>query len=101
MINKFNHDATISWILKTAVGTLAVVTILVIIILSLSLFWDDTDRQSILGILGPAINTIIGAFVGLLGGLTLNGNGLNGGVSKGTVATDNATETDDTPSIEK
>jgi uncharacterized membrane protein len=76
MLSKFNHDATVSWILKAAVGTLAVITIIVIAVLAVSLFWEGFDRQAILGILGPVINTIIGAFVGLLGGLTLNGNGI-------------------------
>lgn len=74
MIQFPKYDKTISWILKIAVGTLSLITIIVIVILALSLFWDKVDQQMILGILGPAINTIIGAFVGLLGGLTLNGN---------------------------
>ncbi len=73
----YEHEKTISWILKTAVGTLAVITVLVIMILSVLLFYKIIDTQIILGILGPAVNTIIGAFVGLLGGLTLNGNGNN------------------------
>jgi uncharacterized membrane protein len=76
MLSKFNHDATVSWILKAAVGTLAIITVIVIAVLAVSLFWEGFDRQAILGILGPVINTIIGAFVGLLGGLTLNGNGI-------------------------
>jgi hypothetical protein len=101
MINQFHHDATVSWILKTAVGTLAAVTVLVIVILSLSLFWSGIDSQYILGILGPAINTIIGAFVGLLGGLTLNGHGLTGSTSQNSTTTDTITETDDLPPAEK
>jgi hypothetical protein len=36
------------------------------------LFFKDIDNAEIFSIIGPAFNTIVGAFVGLLGGLSLN-----------------------------
>jgi hypothetical protein len=36
---------------------------------------DVVDNQQIFAIIGPAFNTVIGAFVGLLGGLSLSGDG--------------------------
>jgi hypothetical protein len=38
------------------------------------LFNNDIDNAEIFSIIGPAFNTIVGAFVGLLGGLSLNAN---------------------------
>jgi hypothetical protein len=35
---------------------------------------DVVDNQQIFAIIGPAFNTVIGAFVGLLGGLSLSGD---------------------------
>jgi hypothetical protein len=48
--------------------------IAVVIILLVGLFLPNTqiDNNEIFKILGPAFNTVIGAFVGLLGGLSLN-----------------------------
>jgi fumarate reductase subunit D len=63
-----------NWILKIAVGSLASIMIAVVIILLVGLFLPNTqiDNNEIFKILGPAFNTVIGAFVGLLGGLSLN-----------------------------
>jgi hypothetical protein len=33
---------------------------------------DQIDNKDILALIGPAFNTVIGAFVGLLGGLSLS-----------------------------
>ena len=64
----------ISWILKLAVGALATVMISVVIALLIGLFApnDVVDNKEIFPILGPAFNTVIGAFVGLLGGLAMS-----------------------------
>ena len=64
----------VSWILKLAVGALASVMIAVVIALLVGLFMpnDVIDNKDIFPIIGPAFNTVIGAFVGLLGGLAMS-----------------------------
>lgn len=64
----------INWILKVAVGSLASIMLAVVIALIVALFVPNemVDNKDIFPIVGPAFNTIIGAFVGLLGGLSLN-----------------------------
>jgi hypothetical protein len=63
----------VNWILKVTVGTLSAIIAIVVIVLAISLFLptDQVDNQKIFEIIGPAFNTVIGAFVGLLGGLSL------------------------------
>jgi hypothetical protein len=65
-----------NWILKVAVGTLASVMVAVVLVLLIGIFLpnEQIDNKDILAIIGPAFNTVIGAFVGLLGGLSLNGS---------------------------
>ena len=64
----------VSWILKLAVGALASVMIAVVIALLVGLFMPNEviDNKDIFPIIGPAFNTVIGAFVGLLGGLAMS-----------------------------
>jgi capsular polysaccharide biosynthesis protein len=50
------------------VGTLAGVMVSVIIILLVGLFDARIDNKDIFAVLGPAFQTIVGCFVGLLGG---------------------------------
>jgi fumarate reductase subunit D len=63
-----------NWILKVAVGSLASIMLAVVIVLLVGLFVPNTviDNNEIFKILGPAFNTVIGAFVGLMGGITLS-----------------------------
>jgi len=63
---------TVEWILRVAVATLAMIMLSVIYTLMVGLFMQDVDNKEIFSIIGPAFNTIVGAFVGLLGGLSLN-----------------------------
>lgn len=63
-----------SWILKVTVGTLAIIVVGVVFVLLYGMFDDKVDNKEIFSIIGPAFNTVIGAFVGLLGGLSLNRN---------------------------
>ena len=67
----------IRWILKVTVGTLASICVVVVLALLVGIFMpnDVVDNQQIFAIIGPAFNTVIGAFVGLLGGLSLSGDG--------------------------
>lgn len=64
----------IHWILKITVGTLASITIAVVIVLLAGIFVDSVDNKDIFAVISPAFNTVIGAFVGLLGGLSLGDN---------------------------
>ncbi len=61
-----------AWILKITVGTLATIVVGVVFVLLYGMFDDKVDNKEIFSIIGPAFNTVIGAFVGLLGGLSLN-----------------------------
>jgi hypothetical protein len=70
------NQKLINWILKVAVATLSAVIGIVVIVLAVGIFLpnEQVDNQQIFAIIGPAFNTVIGAFVGLLGGLTISGN---------------------------
>jgi hypothetical protein len=59
-----------------AVITLACVVLVVVAALVVGLFAsnDVVDSDKVFEIVGPAFNMVIGAFVGLLGGLSLNAN---------------------------
>jgi hypothetical protein len=61
-----------NWILKTTVGTLAIIVVAVVLVLMGGLFNPIVDNNKIFEIIGPAFSTVIGAFVGLLGGISLN-----------------------------
>jgi len=54
------------------VSTLAAVMVSVIVVLLLGLFDPRVDNDKIFGILGPAFQTIVGCFVGILGSRVLN-----------------------------
>ena len=69
-----NHDDLLPWILKVTVGTLAIICLSVVAVLLYGFFDNQVDNKEIFSIIGPAFNTVIGAFVGLLGGLSLNKN---------------------------
>ena len=69
-----NHDNLLPWILRVTVGTLAAICISVVVVLLFGMFDDKVDNKEVFSIIGPAFNTVIGAFVGLLGGLSLNKN---------------------------
>jgi hypothetical protein len=66
---------TVEWILRVTVVTLAMIMLAVILTLMGGLFIDSVDNTEVFAIIGPAFNTIVGAFVGLLGGLSLNNVG--------------------------
>ena len=70
-----DKDKLIAWILKISVATLASITIAVVVVLMVGIFLpnEQIDNKEILAIIGPAFNTVIGAFVGLLGGLSISG----------------------------
>jgi hypothetical protein len=67
---------TIEFVIRVAIVTLSAVILVVVLALAVGLFVsnDVVDSAAILETVNPAFQTIIGAFVGLLGGLSLNAN---------------------------
>lgn len=61
----------VQWILRITVGTLSFICISVVSVLLYAFFDDRVENDEIFKMLGPAFNTVIGAFVGLLGGISL------------------------------
>ena len=68
------QQKVIRWILKVAVATLASICIVVVSVMMVGIFMpnDLVNNDDIFAIIGPAFNTVIGAFVGLLGGLAMS-----------------------------
>ena len=80
-LNSFEskHDGvndTVEFVVRVAIVTLAAVILVVVLTLAVGLFVpnDVVDSTAIIEMINPAFQTIIGAFVGLLGGLSLNAN---------------------------
>jgi hypothetical protein len=67
---------TVEFVVRVAIVTLAAVILVVVLTLAVGLFMpnDVIESAAILEMVNPAFQTIIGAFVGLLGGLSLNAN---------------------------
>jgi hypothetical protein len=67
---------TVEFVVRVAIVTLSAVILVVVLALVVGLFLpnDVIDSAAILEMVNPAFQTIIGAFVGLLGGLSLNAN---------------------------
>lgn len=66
-------EETTGFVLRVTVVTLAGITLIVAAALAMSLFVDSREGplDRALSLLGPAFNLIIGAFVGLVGGVSL------------------------------
>lgn len=69
-------EDTIEFTIRMAVVTLACVILVVVAAMVAGMFVSNeiVDSEKVFEIIGPAFNTIVGAFVGLLGGLSLNAN---------------------------
>ena len=67
---------TVEFVVRVAIVTLSAVILVVVLALVAGLFMpnDVVDSAAVLEMVNPAFQTIIGAFVGLLGGLSLNAN---------------------------
>ena len=67
---------TVEFVIRVAIVTLSAVILVVVLALVVGLFVpnDIVDSTAILEMINPAFQTIIGALVGLLGGLSLNAN---------------------------
>lgn len=70
-----DYQKLVAWILKVTIGTLAIIVVSVVCVLLMAFFDPSISNDDIFAIIGPAFNTVIGAFVGLLGGLSINGSG--------------------------
>jgi hypothetical protein len=67
-----NNNDLLGWILKVTVGTLALICISTVGVLLIGLYEDGVSNEKIFETISPAFNTVVGAFVGLLGGLSIN-----------------------------
>ena len=67
---------TVEFVVRVAIVTLSAVILVVVLALVVGMFVpnDVVDSTAVLDMINPAFQTIIGAFVGLLGGLSLNAN---------------------------
>jgi hypothetical protein len=67
---------TVEFVIRVAIVTLSAVILVVVLALVVGLFVsnDIVSSAAILETVNPAFQTIIGALVGLLGGLSLNAN---------------------------
>ena len=67
---------TVEFVVRVAIVTLSAVILVVVVALVVGLFVPNgvVESAAILDMVNPAFQTIIGAFVGLLGGLSLNAN---------------------------
>jgi|FreactTroBogLake_1042271.scaffolds.fasta_scaffold00173_5 hypothetical protein len=61
----------VNWITKLVVIILGVILIAVVAVMLVGLFDSKVDNKEIFAVIGPAFSTIVGAFVGLIGGLKL------------------------------
>ena len=66
-------DTLATWIFKVTITTLSAVILCVVVVMMFGLFDENVNNDKVFEIIGPAFNTVVGAFVGLLGGLTING----------------------------
>jgi uncharacterized membrane protein YjjP (DUF1212 family) len=66
-----NRNIVVNVILVTVVVTLCIVVASMVGSLLHALLDPAVDNKDIFAIIGPAFSTIIGAFVGLLGGLSI------------------------------
>ena len=69
-------EDTIEFTIRMAITTLSMVILVVVVAMVVGLFMPNelVDSNAVLEMINPAFQTIIGAFVGLLGGLSLNAN---------------------------
>lgn len=67
---------TVEFVIRVAIVTLSAVILVVVAALAVALFVPNelVDSTAVLETINPAFQTIVGAFVGLLGGLSLNAN---------------------------
>lgn len=67
-----DRDKVIDLILLITVITLALICVSVTLVMLYGFFNDSVSNDKIFEIIGPAFSTVIGAFVGLIGGISLS-----------------------------
>ena len=67
-----NSQKVITFILVLVVVTLAIVVAGVVFVMLVALFDERINNDEVFKLIGPAFNMIVGAFVGLLGGITIS-----------------------------
>ena len=60
-----------AFIFRVVTITLAVVILAVVAVMLYGLFDNRVDNEKVFAIIGPAFQTVVGAFVGILGGRAL------------------------------
>lgn len=60
-----------AFIFRVVTVTLAIVIVAVVAVMLYGLFDRGVDNKDIFAIIGPAFQTVVGAFVGILGGRAL------------------------------
>lgn len=70
-----DQENLLGWILKVTVGTLAAICLSIVLVMLFGLFDNQVDNSKIFETITPAFNTVVGAFVGLLGGLSIRNKG--------------------------
>jgi hypothetical protein len=90
---------TVEFVVRVAIVTLSAVILVVVLALAVGLFIpnDVLDSTAIIEMINPAFQTIIGAFVGLLGGLSLNANAKDKAPEPEAPEPEEPTASDDTP----
>lgn len=66
------NEADKSFVVRLAAVVLAIVIVAMVGTLLIGLFEPKVDNDKIFGILGPSFSTIIGVFVGVLGGMRMS-----------------------------
>ena len=66
-----NQNNLINFVVILVTLCLSIILLSMVSVLLVGLFSDKVDNEAIFKIIEPSFNTIVGAFVGLLGGLQL------------------------------
>ena len=66
-----NQNNLINFVVILVTLCLAIILLSMVSVLLIGLFSDKVDNAAIFKIIEPSFNTIVGAFVGLLGGVQL------------------------------
>lgn len=66
-----DRDNLTGWVTMICAMSMALVLIGMVIAMTVGLFHDQVDNEEIFKMLGPAFNTIVGGFIGLVTGIRI------------------------------
>ena len=66
-----DRDKLTGWVTMVCALSMALVLIGMVIAMTVGLFHDQVDNEEIFKMLGPAFNTIVGGFIGLVTGIRI------------------------------